>query len=138
MTNIKPLTEEEILEANYQHFVVGKNPLSFSHTKAGPACKYRDQYGHKCAIGCLIPDELYLPRFDTQGGLVVSQLLDEPNIGQLLGKARGHFLISLQHMHDGLATDLTLGYISRDTLPRKYQAKLVELANQYHIDWSPK
>ena len=27
-------------------------------------CRYKDQDGKKCAVGCLIPDELYEDRFE--------------------------------------------------------------------------
>lgn len=35
----------------------------------GQSCVYRDEDGNKCAIGCLIPDELYTPEVE---GMTVS------------------------------------------------------------------
>lgn len=34
------------------------------------ACRYRDQKGRKCAVGCVIPDELYNPLME--GATIVS------------------------------------------------------------------
>ncbi|MNZ73017.1 hypothetical protein D3C78_914160 [compost metagenome] len=34
-------------------------------------CKYRSALGHKCAVGCLIPDEEYLPEME---GKIVARL----------------------------------------------------------------
>lgn len=62
-------------------------------------CMYRNPNGLKCAVGCLIPDELYDLEMDTAGkGLsVILQNFSLPlwmreNIGLLL---------DLQRLHDG-------------------------------------
>ncbi len=52
----------------------GDELLSLSLGKSG--CAYRGQDGLKCAIGCLIPDEDYEPRFEGQG---VDDILEGTN-----------------------------------------------------------
>ena len=40
-------------------------------------CLYRNNAGAKCAIGCLIPDDRYDPKFEDLGGLPVNTLVKD-------------------------------------------------------------
>lgn len=76
-------------------------------------CKYRGPKGTSCAIGCLIPDELYSPKFETKGwssftpfgtlygtkasrGRRVYELLNPDDSLEV-----NFFLERLQEVHDG-------------------------------------
>ncbi len=55
------MTKQEIFNKVWDWFVVKNNPRSVSPTGS---CCYRGVNGSKCAIGVLLPDELYQPRFE--------------------------------------------------------------------------
>jgi hypothetical protein len=60
-------------------------------------CMYRNPDGLKCAIGCLIPDEVYTPDMEgTIAGLIIKGYLDI----SALGEDGEHFLDGLQTIHD--------------------------------------
>lgn len=80
-------------------------------------CAYRGDNGLMCAVGCLIPDEVYLPSMEGQS---VSSLLwgyTGNNLKEHLGSNQV-LLQDLQDIHD-------------ETEPADWKAKLVELA-QFH------
>ncbi len=70
---------------------------------ANGLCRYRTDTGLKCAIGCLIPDELYSPWLENS---LTSDLLSRPGLRELLtpsdapGLDAGDFLAGLQRAHD--------------------------------------
>ena len=57
------MTNQEIFTKVKNHLLQQKRR---SVNKKG-RCVYRGENGLKCAIGCLIPDELYDPDFDNSG-----------------------------------------------------------------------
>lgn len=59
-------------------------------------CMYRTEDGLKCAVGCLIPDELYKDEMEKPG--VVSLLNSFPELDFL--KPHVDLLVSLQSAHD--------------------------------------
>ena len=89
------LTEQDAFNKIYEWF---SDP---SHAKSYDAhqmlCKYRDDHGNKCAIGVLIPDELYDPAMENMSlGEVVDRLpsvFDDVNMSM-------NFLLRVQHAHD--------------------------------------
>jgi hypothetical protein len=85
-------------------------------------CMYRGTDGMKCAIGCLIPDEVYEPRMEKHG---VGRLLDGfPQIGKLLGVEEPddrYFLAELQEIHDV-------------SLPGEWRADLVGFAHAHNLE----
>lgn len=70
-------------------------------------CVYRAENGCKCAVGQLIPDDRYDPRFDDKGaGGGIRRVLDNVILGELLSEWKGNYkvvnlLASLQSAHDG-------------------------------------
>lgn len=69
----------------------------------GERCQYLTQGGDKCAVGCLLPDDLYRPVFE---GNNVQALLDEHPL--LLGyfwNVDKTFLSRAQRLHDVHAKD---------------------------------
>lgn len=61
------------------------------------ACAYRAPDGSKCAVGCLIPDDLYRFDFEGENAWVVAREL-EHELPWL--KAHGDLLGFLQSVHD--------------------------------------
>lgn len=59
-------------------------------------CLYRGPRGLKCAIGCLIPDELYLPEMENNG-------IQHPIFASMLPTVDRALLIELQVCHDRFA-----------------------------------
>jgi hypothetical protein len=63
-------------------------------------CVYRTPDGNRCAIGALIPDELYEERMDLKG-LSVDWLIKEyPHIKELFKDCSHSLLAVLQSIHD--------------------------------------
>lgn len=64
-------------------------------------CLYRSPDGSKCAIGCLMPDNLYRPEFEgraiTELPRVVLQAISKPSMTG--------FLYNLQNLHDEYAVE---------------------------------
>jgi hypothetical protein len=75
---------------------------------SGGACNYRTKDGRMCAIGVLIPDNLYDPRIEGDGAGTVWHLIPDADREDVL------FLTYLQkYMHDGPASRGAVGYMSR-------------------------
>lgn len=88
-------------------------------------CMYRSEDGLMCAVGCLIKDEDYNPKFEGQSVLTVG---GNPTIvGELLA-SYGHDLIlcrSLQYIHDNSA-------------PENWETQFEKTARLYDIAYKPK
>jgi hypothetical protein len=64
------------------------------------ACKYRDNDGRKCAVGCLIKDEFYHPSME--GSLANAlPMLVKSGVAVEEGDTTYEFLLDLQRTHDG-------------------------------------
>ena len=95
----------------------------------GQVCVYRGPNGMKCAAGHLIPDNLYKPEFEEEGGQSVTTV-DSGNrpvneVSKIIN-ALGHdlYLVSrLQSAHDGCGND------SRNMLQR-----LENVADQFNLE----
>ena len=89
------LTEQEIFDKVSTHLLRQGGRSSF-----GGACKYRGEHGLKCAAGCLIPDDKYVPEMEGMRWAIMIQ----QNCGKFLNELTsfaGHRLIStLQKVHD--------------------------------------
>jgi len=88
------MTDQETFNKVKEHLLT-QNRKSYD-TYVG--CMYRSADGLKCAIGCLIPDELYEDRFE---GLGVMELLRKStNLRALFDGLDVIFLMDLQIVHD--------------------------------------
>lgn len=101
------MNKQEVFDRVWNHFVVEGNPLSISRDIEG-SCLYRGPDGTKCAVGLLIPDELYSP--DMEGNSVCGLIDDFANksLAKVLdveNKDDISFLARLQSAHD-LADDV--------------------------------
>ena len=87
---------------NQQAFTIVARHLltqnSASLDKGGDNCLYRGTDNKKCAIGCLIPDELYTA--DMEGIAVTSLLTKFSSLGQLFKDIYPSMLDDLQTIHD--------------------------------------
>jgi hypothetical protein len=61
-------------------------------------CMYRSSDGNRCAVGCLIPDNLYDDSIE--GGTVVSWVHKENNLWKYFTNVDFDFLIEAQILHD--------------------------------------
>jgi hypothetical protein len=102
MEVIRALTKQEIANTIYDWFFVKKNPRAMT----GNRCVYRTGKGEKCAVGCCIPDDLYIGLIEGFTALDFFWLEEQerhPNIqkiANLLGKENADFLSQLQEWHD--------------------------------------
>lgn len=81
------------------------------------SCAYRGENGKKCAIGCLIPDDLYDYSFEGEGASELPQAIYDylgVNYEEAIQKYSGDggkddgdlgFLIGLQNIHDCFDAD---------------------------------
>ena len=63
------MTEQEIFDTVLTHL----REQGEAATSAGGSCRYRGANGTACAVGCLIPDELYDPLIE---GLGVGRIIE--------------------------------------------------------------
>lgn len=121
----KKLTRQEIFDIVWKHFITDKNP--FSVNQDTNSCRYRGPNDTKCAIGVLIPDNVYTDRIE---GEVISSdvLLDiKPFASWLIKTFHAEdmrFLKALQEAHD--AHSFNSGY---DGLHRQ----LTIIATKYNL-----
>jgi hypothetical protein len=92
------LTKQEIYTKVRKHLLTQNAKATIWVGSSIERCRYRDDVGRKCAIGCLIPDEKYNKAFESQS-LHSSILLaaigvpsDDPDLLEFLSK--------LQQIHD--------------------------------------
>jgi hypothetical protein len=98
-------------------------------------CVYRSPEGLKCAVGCLIPDDLYLPAMDVDSpddagaGTGVEALIEHyPTMERLLCDVDVKVLCAAQDTHDHWQ-------------PHDWQTEVEEIAETYGltvppVDWS--
>lgn len=93
------MTNQEIFNRVVQH---AKEQNCRAENRGG-FCSYRTEEGLKCFVGCLIPDELYVPEMD-QGaeGTGISEM--NPKF-ELFPTAQEGLLRALQRVHDQNAPD---------------------------------
>lgn len=88
------MNKQEIFTKVKNHLLTQMERSTKDHT-----CKYRGPNGLMCAVGCLIPDELYDPEME---GIGLFRLMEDfPEVyGRLNGKENSVLLNSLQTIHD--------------------------------------
>ena len=96
------MTEQEVFDKVAPHLLTqqvaayGPNPNPGDESQ-GKSCLYRGPNGTMCAVGCLIPDEVYNPVMEGSG---VENLLDayEEELPDLVPHV--DLLVRLQAVHD--------------------------------------
>jgi len=111
------MTKQEIFDKIAVHLLT-QNAVS-----VGPGdnqmCKYRTDDGLSCAIGCLIPDELYVKKLEGKevgSSRIVREVLKKVGIFN-----EGRFLVHFQQMHD---------YFT----PTQWPDYLIEVGNNYKLN----
>ena len=88
------MTEQEVFDKVKAHLLQQNSKALHK----GGGCAYKAEDGKKCAVGCLIPDELYQERFENLG---ISQLLEEATkLRALLEGVDTVLLMDLMLIHD--------------------------------------
>ena len=87
-------------------------------------CSYRTTEGNKCAVGALIPDEMYVS--DMECGMVYDLLEEFPIVKDYLRGVDESFLIKAQSLHDHDASDAP-----------NFVARLDFLADQFELELHP-
>ena len=82
-------------------------------------CRYRTPDGLKCAVGCLIPDELYDP--EMEGKSVCSLVREESGVGKYLQEFNLALVMALQGVHDAVT-------------PSQWLSELLDVASRFVLD----
>ena len=93
------MTKREIFDTVKNH-LLAQNAKSTD----GYNCFYRDAFGHKCAVGCLITDAAYYPDIEGKGvgSGHVSTALELSGVDEAVHHS---ILIRLQLLHDGYSPE---------------------------------
>lgn len=112
------MTNQEAFEAVYKHLLTQMERSSVPNQTCigSESCKYRGPRGLKCAIGCLIPDELYDPSIE---GVSADDLSDR-GFRPLFSGVNTALLQRLQDVHD-------------DNEPGSWRGALVDVAEQFGL-----
>lgn len=115
------MTAQEIFNKVATHLLTqrARSLTNLPETAEIPACNYRGAEGRACAVGCLIPDEMYSPDMDISdpfsgyNGTGVASLLGrfpdlKPRLlpSGLSERAGLDFLTELQYLHDSVEPDI--------------------------------
>lgn len=107
------------------------------------SCRYRAGDGGMCAVGCLIPDELYTPEIEDNGVFLVERLLrgeicaeKEPDVEMLwstlqqVGIAADQLplLRKLQSAHDGNLNNYGIG---------AWELEMANIADDFDLHYTP-
>lgn len=133
------LSMQDVFETVARHlYTQGKPALDNSQ------CLYRGPDGTKCAVGCLIPDEVYVPQMD--GGYRVRGLLSHwSQLWDLFDDTESRedweeFLSCLQTVHDSNPSPTYPTFCTIKGGGPFYEPKLREdltnVANNYDLDTS--
>lgn len=108
------------------HAVLAKGVDDFG----GDECKYRNESGDKCAVGCLIPDGIYTPAFE--GTALYGLLKKSPLLKGYLWDVEPEFLANAQYAHDKLARDARAFVTTLDLLARAHG---LQVSAEEHYWW---
>jgi hypothetical protein len=111
---------QEMFDRVVTHLLT-QNARSSHFLKTGEQCLYRGPEGRMCAIGCLIPDEIYNPEMEVG----FEDLLERPAIKELFPTRKHECLgLRLQMIHD------------RDE-PSEWRHSLQQTATKYELAFNP-
>ena len=111
------MTQQEIFDTVCKHLAQQKEQ-AIGTSELGTSCRYRGKNNKKCAVGCLIPDEVYTPEMDNGWGL--GKVLETSKLKHF--RQYEWLLLNLQSAHDNAkdAEDL--------------QRRLNEIADNNHLN----
>jgi len=120
-----PLSQQEIFNKVMTHLFAQGEPAKNEHDE----CAYRGLDGKQCAVGCLIPDELYDKKME--GWEVTEVFYRFPNVRDYLGKDNIFLLTVLQALHDGYG-----GFIGVWNSTEEMRKAARRIAEDYDLDAS--
>lgn len=93
-------------------------------------CVYRGPNSTSCAVGCLLPDNLYDPRIEGKcvNELVSTMASDFPAIAAFLERFDIDLLTDLQMAHDGRLADRGIS---------AWEPRMAGIAEQYGLVYTP-
>ncbi len=104
-TKVEPMNKQAIVDWVYK-FLVKQGEPSIA---GGGMCRYKDDRGNRCAIGCLLPDDDPILGLNTSiTALLTSDTPNAKRLWKVLGidnEVDVQFLSELQQTHDYAATD---------------------------------
>lgn len=132
-------------------YIQGHQAMAATGTSEGNnfeewGCRYRTKEGYKCAVGQLIPDDMYVPEMED---VVARDILDERSSAYMLRKAIEttierelteedvNMLSLLQDAHDGVEQGIgRIPYQFRPVFRQRVATTLAIAGDQYsiHID----
>ena len=115
--NALNLSKQEIFDRVAIHLMTQGHPA----VNEDGDCRYRGERGTSCAVGCLIPDELYDPEIE---GESIHVLPSELKI--YLGRDHLIFLSDLQKAHDNSSR--------ADNFMPWFRESMSEIADEYKLD----
>lgn len=110
------MTNQEVFDKVAAHLL---NQGGRSRADDDSMCAYRNSKGQRCAIGCLIPDDVYSPKME--GQRIGSLMYDYPRLRDLFAGTDGNLLYTLQVLHDRYE-------------PETWKHELRERAKLYKLD----
>lgn len=137
-----PYTPQEA----FDKAVAGLRAQNYERSFAHGMCLYRAPGGNKCAVGHLIPDELYFPGLENAGArqIVDGNLCTEPEtaedqrklevLGDMLRPTVG-MLAHLQRLHDG-DRDYNTGVL-KPIPTREFEAGFAAIAARFGLVYTP-
>lgn len=129
---------QETFDKILKHLRTQGHPCMIKWTETAPAtCVYRNDAGESCAVGCLIPDEMYKPELEP---FSAARLLSEHN---KLSK----YLNTLHEDHPNMNFALFLTYCQRahdgDALKKPAEwmesmnRTMSQIAYKYYLHYTP-
>jgi hypothetical protein len=117
------MNNQEAFDAMVQHL---RNQGKQSKFEYSTICAYRTPDGLKCAVGALIPDELYskeMERTDIYNLVIESKGF--PKLGELFANVNLELLSEMQDIHDSIPQ------------PYRWERKFRLLAEKYGLKYTP-
>ncbi len=114
------MKRQELFDKVVTHLLTQKE----QSRKISSLCAYRGQNNLKCAIGCLIPDDLYSESLE--GNNVESLFVYFPKVRKLIGKRNKDLCENLQDIHDNIDVSLWYSYLSNLAESQNLNKKVLE------------
>jgi hypothetical protein len=92
------MNNQQVFNTVVQHLLSQREASETTHD-GETCCAYRGDGGLKCAIGALIPDEIYKNSFE--GQTLAYLLTDNSGLEELFDGVDTQLLFDLQNVHDG-------------------------------------
>lgn len=124
----KPLTAQQIFDKVAKHlFAQGERAVSESGT-----CEYRSAGGNKCAVGVLIPYDVYDPKME---GDNIDGVWHFDGVEDLFAPDTRYLLSSLQVIHDDLGSEVDgNGHRYNWQSTKNMRAALARVASDFKLD----